>query len=103
MQLAQSLGSGRGRLRRRVVAVAAARATASASRLVGRDGTALPGLVALRIDDTLLGSLAGQLRHVVVVVGANGKTTTTRLTARIVERATGVRPVSNRSGANLVQ
>jgi len=75
----------------------------SLSRLTGYHGTALPGLVACRIDPTILSSLGHDLGPIILVVGTNGKTTTTRLTAAVLERVIGVRPVSNRSGANLTQ
>jgi UDP-N-acetylmuramyl tripeptide synthase len=59
-------------------------------------------LVADRIDPALLTKLAGRLPHgVVVVAGTNGKTTTSRMLADILE-ADGVRVVHNRSGSNLV-
>src|SRR5690349_18448592 len=92
----------RGRLRRSA-AIAAADITSRLTRSIGRHGTALPGLVASRIDPTILASVGGAFGPVILVIGTNGKTTTTRLTATVVERALGVRPVSNRSGANLVQ
>jgi lipid II isoglutaminyl synthase (glutamine-hydrolysing) len=85
------------------IAIAAGRAAGILSRLSGHDATSIPGVVADRIDPSLLGSLAGRCEPTVVVIGANGKTTTTRLVASIIEHATGRRPVSNRSGANLVQ
>jgi lipid II isoglutaminyl synthase (glutamine-hydrolysing) len=71
--------------------------------MAGRHGAALPGLVASRIDPTILGSLGRALDPVVFVIGTNGKTTTTRLISRILEQTIGVRPLSNRSGANLAQ
>ena len=81
----------------------AGRVASSLSRLTGYHGTALPGLVACRIDPTILSSLGHDLGPIILVVGTNGKTTTTRLTAAVLERVIGVRPVSNRSGANLTQ
>ena len=86
---------------RRTAAIIAARCASLACRAVGRHGTALPGLVAERIDPEILAELGRRVGPVVLVTGTNGKTTTTRLLARILERATGSPPVSNRSGANL--
>jgi UDP-N-acetylmuramyl tripeptide synthase len=88
---------------RRTAALAAARAASSLSRLGGHRGSALPGLVAEWIDPSILAGFRDRLNPVILVAGANGKTTTTRLAARIIERATGIRPISNRSGANLSQ
>jgi UDP-N-acetylmuramyl tripeptide synthase len=95
------LGS-RGRIRR-TIAIAAAQGSSYASRVAGRRATALPGLVAERIDPDILVELRRRVDPVVLVAGTNGKTTTTRLLARILETTGGRRPVSNRSGANLSQ
>ncbi|MGI8551345.1 MAG: MurT ligase domain-containing protein [Dehalococcoidia bacterium] len=74
------------------------------SRRLGRGGgSALPGLVAERIDPNLLRRLAAQLgRGSVVVTGTNGKTTTSRMLADIA-RTAGWRVVHNRSGSNLMR
>ena len=73
-----------------------------ASRRLGRGGTALPGLVAERIDDRLVERLAAQLAAAVLVTGTNGKTTTARMLAGILEA--GGRPViHNRAGSNLMR
>ena len=103
MQVPPWTGADGPRRVRRSAAIAAAGVTSHASRLAGRHGTALPGLVAERIDPDILAELRNRLGPVVLVCGTNGKTTTTRLVARILERATGYPPVSNRSGANLSQ
>ena len=85
-------------------AVAAAKLASAGIRRLGRGGgTAIPGLIADRIDPTLLSKLAGRLpRGVVVVAGTNGKTTTARMLADILE-ADGARVVHNRSGSNLIR
>jgi lipid II isoglutaminyl synthase (glutamine-hydrolysing) len=87
----------------KAMAIAVAACSSLASRAIGRSATAIPGLVAERIDPGILGKLGSRHRPVVLVIGTNGKTTTTRLIAVILERVTGRRPVSNRSGANLSQ
>src|SRR6185437_14642813 len=51
---------------------------------------------------TALPDLARQLGRVVVVVGTNGKTTSSRLLARVIERLDR-EPLANRSGANMRQ
>jgi lipid II isoglutaminyl synthase (glutamine-hydrolysing) len=57
--------------------------------------------VAERVSPGLLGHLAAQLpRGAVVVTGTNGKTTTSHMLARILERG-GLRPLRNGSGSNL--
>lgn len=89
---------------RRVVAVNAGKITALASRQLGRGGgTALPGIVASRVDPGLARDLAGQLElGSVVVSGTNGKTTTSRLLATILTDA-GLIPIRNDSGSNLLR
>jgi UDP-N-acetylmuramyl tripeptide synthase len=86
------------------IAVTAARGVSVASRRLGRGGgTAVPGLVADRLDPRLLGKIASRLsRGAVVVAGTNGKTTTSRMIADILE-ADGAQVVHNRSGSNLVR
>ena len=89
---------------RLALAVAAGRATGRVSRLLGRGGgTALPGLVAERIDPHLVANLAAQLgRGAITVTGTNGKTTTSRLLASIADAA--MLPVlHNREGSNMMR
>jgi len=88
---------------RAVGAVAAARVARWAAGFAHHGGTSLPGIVGERVDPTIVGRLAEQLGPVALVVGTNGKTTTARLVARILERTLGVTPIANRSGANLRQ
>jgi UDP-N-acetylmuramyl tripeptide synthase len=85
-------------------AVVAAKVASAGIRRLGRGGgTATPGLIADRIDPDLLPKLASRLgRGVVVVAGTNGKTTTSRMLADILE-ADGARVVHNRSGSNLLR
>lgn len=85
-------------------AVTAAKLTAAGIRRVGRGGgTAAPGLVADRIDPGMLTKLARRLpAGAIVVAGTNGKTTTSRMIADILQ-AGGYRVIHNRSGSNLVR
>jgi UDP-N-acetylmuramyl tripeptide synthase len=89
---------------RRVAAVAAAKTAAAISRrLRVGGGTALPGLVAERIDPGIVSALAAQLgRGSVLITGTNGKTTTARLLRNAVEAA-GLQPVANRAGSNMMR
>ncbi|MDQ2682591.1 MAG: Mur ligase family protein, partial [Chloroflexota bacterium] len=86
------------------LAVAAARATTFGLRKTGRGGgTAAPGLVADFLDPNILRKVSSRLnRGVVVVAGTNGKTTTSRMIADVLE-ADGSRVIHNRSGSNLVR
>jgi UDP-N-acetylmuramyl tripeptide synthase len=89
---------------RALAASATSKLLTTGIRRLGRGGgTALPGLVAGRIDPRLLDKLARRLpAGVVVVAGTNGKTTTSRMLAGMLEAA-GRQVVHNRSGSNLVR
>jgi lipid II isoglutaminyl synthase (glutamine-hydrolysing) len=85
-------------------AVAAGKLLGAASRRLGRGGgTALPGLVAERLDPRLTLRLALQIgAGRAIVTGTNGKTTTSRMLAGVAREA-GLQPVHNRSGSNLMR
>jgi UDP-N-acetylmuramyl tripeptide synthase len=89
---------------RRTAAILAARTAAGLSRAFRRGGgTALPGLIAERIDPGLVPGLARLLgRGSVIVTGTNGKTTTSRLVRNVAEAA-GLRTVANREGSNMMR
>jgi UDP-N-acetylmuramyl tripeptide synthase len=89
---------------RLTAALAAAKVTGGGIRRLGRGGgTAAPGLVADRIDPNLVRKVSARLREgTIVVAGTNGKTTTSRMIADILETA-GLRVAHNRSGSNLVR
>jgi UDP-N-acetylmuramyl tripeptide synthase len=88
----------------RTAAVAAAKATAAVSRRLRLGGgTALPGLVAERIDPDVIRELAADLgQGSVIVTGTNGKTTTARL-LRSIAKAAGLKAVANRAGSNMMR
>src|SRR5205809_5164544 len=88
----------------RTAAVAVAKATAAVSRRLRLGGgTALPGLVAERIDPGVIRGLSAQLGEgSIVVTGTNGKTTTARLLRGIAKEA-GLKPVANRAGSNMMR
>lgn len=81
-----------------IVAKTAGRLT----RLTGRGGgTAIPGVVAEKIDPRLVAKLVRSLPNgCILVTGTNGKTTTTKLLAAVLE-ASGERVLTNRAGSNL--
>ncbi len=88
---------------RRTAAVWAGKATGALSRFSRLGGgTTLPGDVARAIDPKVLRKLSADLkRGAIVITGTNGKTTTARLIAWLLEGA-GHSVVSNRAGANLI-
>lgn len=68
---------------------------------LGRGGTALPGLLCLKIDKDLLRKMTvGMKFGSVIITGTNGKTTTSRLLSEILDRH-GYTVINNRSGSNL--
>ena len=81
--------------------MAAGRLAGRLSRLTGRGGSAIPGVVAARIDPRAIERLIAGI-PVVVVTGTNGKTTTTKMLVGILEAA-GRRVLTNRTGSNLAQ
>ncbi len=89
---------------RTIAAVDAGKAAAIASRLLRRGGgTALPGLVAERVDPRLVASLGRTLgRGRVLITGTNGKTTTSRIVAQALGEAS-VPFIHNREGSNLMR
>ncbi|MGE5594995.1 MAG: MurT ligase domain-containing protein [Hyphomicrobiales bacterium] len=89
---------------RLAAAVAAGRSAGFVTRALGRGGgTALPGLVAERLDPRVVAHLGQQLgRGRVLITGTNGKTTTARILARMLTEA-GQPFVHNREGSNLMR
>lgn len=83
-------------------AVWAARVAGFLSRLTGRGGSSLPGLVARRIDPTVLARLSEALPEgALMLTGTNGKTTTAAMLRHLVE-GPHRRVLANRAGANLI-
>jgi lipid II isoglutaminyl synthase (glutamine-hydrolysing) len=75
-------------------------AVASASRLAGKgDGSVIGGIIGLRLEPDLLSLLAAS-RHVVLITGTNGKTTTTRLITAALSPL-GFQIATNIYGANM--
>ncbi|MGI6084636.1 MAG: MurT ligase domain-containing protein [Acetivibrionales bacterium] len=68
-------------------------------RLLGRGGTSLPGKIALKICPAIFIMLSEKFR-IIMVTGTNGKTTTSRIIAGMLDRA-GLKFITNKSGANL--
>ena len=66
-------------------------------------GSALPGLVAERLDPGFLKrALEGLPRGVIVISGTNGKTTTTKMVAQLL-RANGLKVFTNPTGSNFTR
>ncbi|PIP30938.1 DUF1727 domain-containing protein [bacterium (Candidatus Howlettbacteria) CG_4_10_14_3_um_filter_37_10] len=66
-------------------------------------GTALPGLIALKIDPRLVKKITAKLQMgAILVTGTNGKTTTSKYIFEILRQA-GFKVISNRAGSNLMR
>ena len=89
---------------RLLLALWAARAAAALSRRLGRGrATALPGLVAERLDPAFIAALASRFEGgAALITGTNGKTTAARLLAGMFAAA-GQPVVHNREGSNLTR
>jgi UDP-N-acetylmuramyl tripeptide synthase len=82
--------------------VVAGKAARTASRLRG-GGSALPGLVAERVDPGFLAHALADVRGgIVVVSGTNGKTTTTKMLVAVL-RAHGRTVFTNPTGSNFTR
>ena len=84
------------------LAVLAGKVAQGAARRTGRGGTALPGLVAERIEPNFISKFTKQLGDVALISGTNGKTTTARMIAEIAKRD-GRLVIHNRAGSNLMR
>ena len=82
------------------LSVSACRLTRGALRLLHRGGTTLPGRSALFFDKEILEVVSRKMK-VIVVTGTNGKTTTCSMLRNALQES-GIEPLSNISGANLL-
>ncbi|GGC75503.1 Mur ligase family protein [Hoyosella rhizosphaerae] len=81
------------------LALRAARSASWASKKAGRGaGNMIGGLIALKIDKTIMTQLAAY-RDTVLITGTNGKSTTTRMTAAALSTLGSV--ATNTDGANM--
>ncbi|BDR53804.1 glutamate ligase [Bombiscardovia nodaiensis] len=85
------------------VALPAGRLARALSRLTHHGGSALPGRVVERLDPTFLARTLGQLPGgVVLISGTNGKTTTTRMVASMLQ-SLGLKVFTNPTGSNFTR
>ena len=79
------------------------KAVRKAARLAHSGGSAFPGKIAETIDPGFLARTLGQLPlGVVLVSGTNGKTTTTRMVASVLENL-GLKVFTNPTGSNFTR
>ena len=85
-----------------ITAITAAKTVRLFLRIFGGGATAAPGLVAERIDPTILSRLTSRLPKKVIITGTNGKTTTSRILSTILS-FNGIKTIHNREGSNLTR
>lgn len=81
------------------IATISSKTTGTVLKKLGRGGTNLPGRIAKKLDANILTELSKGIK-IIIVTGTNGKTTTTKMIAKILEDA-GVKFFTNKSGANI--
>lgn len=87
---------------RHLLATLAGKTVREVAKLRG-GGSALPGLVAEKIDPNFLPRTLGALpRGVVVISGTNGKTTTTKMVVELLQ-GQGLKVFTNRTGSNFTR
>ena len=92
-----------GRRWRSLLTLLVGKAVRLVSRLSHHGGSALPGKVVERIDPGFLARTLSELpRGVVLVSGTNGKTTTTRMVASMLE-SLGLKVFTNPTGSNFTR
>ena len=84
------------------LALWAGKMTGIVLKLLGKKGTTLPGVIAYRLDSSIIKHLAkAYTEGLIMITGTNGKTTTANLLANILTKA-GKKFAFNQAGANLV-
>ena len=83
-----------------VLSVASCKLTRTLLRKTGRGGTAVPGIVAMKVSGNILSAVSEGMK-IVVVTGTNGKTTTCNMIEHALTES-GRSCLLNKSGANLL-
>lgn len=86
---------------RTMVAVSIAKLAKKMSQLLGKGGGNIPGVVARKIDPTILKTLAHQVEKIILITGTNGKTTASNLLGAIIKKS-GQPIIHNKEGNNLL-
>ncbi|NEW05851.1 DUF1727 domain-containing protein [Paenibacillus sp. SYP-B3998] len=89
------------RILKKKMAILSGKTFGKLSRLLGNQGSSLPGAVALKIDPDILTKLSKQINQFIFITGTNGKTTTSNLLAHLL-RSTGKKILNNSEGSNMM-
>ena len=85
------------------ISIIIGKAIQKATKLRGNGGSALPGLVIERINPSFIKKILSKLPYgVVVISGTNGKTTTTKIIAELLQKQ-GLEVFTNNTGSNFVR
>ncbi len=71
------------------------------AKISGKNGTAIPGKVALILDKNILKKLSKNCKKIVYITGTNGKTTTNNIINEIFTHEYNI--ISNLTGSNMLQ
>jgi lipid II isoglutaminyl synthase (glutamine-hydrolysing) len=83
------------------LAIWAGKTSGAFSRMFGKSGSSIPGVMARKLDHHFLRHLRKNAKTIVYVTGTNGKTTTTNLLAHLL-KASGKSVIANLEGSNLI-
>lgn len=87
---------------RKILAIWAAKLAASAARLLGKNGSSMPGSIALKICPDILTRLSQDIeKDIIAVWGTNGKTTTNNMIYTVLTEQ-GYTVVCNKVGSNML-
>ena len=71
---------------RKIIAIWAAKLAAAGARLLGKNGSSMPGSIALKICPDILTRLSKDIeKDIIAVWGTNGKTTTNNMICTVLE------------------
>lgn len=85
-----------------ILAVIAGKVAICLSRMLGNQGTDIPGKISRKIYPGILRFLGDNITdEIIIITGTNGKTTTTNMVAEIVKEK-GYTVVHNKAGANMI-
>lgn len=86
-----------------IIAIFIGKMTIVLLQLLGRTGSALPGLIVEKLYPKFLSECFSQLpKGVVVISGTNGKTTTTKIIVELLE-SQNLKVITNSTGSNFVR